>query len=454
MHDIFVLNLGSHDYNISRILKRYPHAQVTRFYNSVLSGVFRCAQKSKTKHFWLILSCADISQFDLDWDPVPWEAQQIHCWPTTNQKFGDVLLIPVKEFLDQKPQQLEYFEHVNYHSDEIPRVPWPVTVYGDRDLTKAILDADWISRFHLFTNTCCVLSGNLDEPALWGPKSYQLISYSKDNAVCIVPKNAREDLQTQVYDYAVLSKAPAVLPQTQDIVFISYDEPQADANYNLLSSRFPQAKRIHGVNGMELALREAAKASTTPWFYAVFAKTRLHEDWDFSFVPDRWQAPKHYIFNALNMSNELCYGHMGIILYHRDTVLNAPTWDDINGLDYTMSFDTESIPLTSVYGEFATDPYRAWRTAFRETAKLVQWHLDEKCVETAYRLHVWQTHAQGPYSEWVLRGARDGIDYYGKHLMDHGALKQMFRWDWLNEYFLKLYAQDQSLQQHDKLQHN
>lgn len=443
MHDIFIIDLGSHDDNIAKIVQRYPHATVTRFYIHVYSTMTRCLSKCKTSHFWFILSCADIDFFNLDWDPVPWENAQIHCWPSSGQKYGDVMLVPTEELRRQLPARLEWFEHINYHSECIPRVPWPVTIYKHRDLTKTIKDTDFTSEYHYFSAESFVSTTDFIEPALWGEKHHQIVSYSRDNAVCLVPRGAQTDIAHQVYDYHLLSKHHCLPVQSQDIIFISYDEPQADENWTILKNRYPQAKRIHGVEGMEHALRAAAQASHTPWFYAIFAKTRLHEDWDFSFVPDRWQAPKHYIFNALNMSNDLCYGHMGIILYHRDTVLNAPAWDNINGMDYTMSFATESIPLVSVYGEFATDPYRAWRTAFRETAKLINWYSDEKCIETQHRLHVWQTYAKGPYAEWVLRGAKDGVAYYEQHISDRGALKQMFRWDWLNDYYLKLYAPDQ-----------
>ena len=38
-----------------------------------------------------------------------------------------------------------------------------------------------------------------------------------------------------------------------DIVFISYQEPNADENYNKLLKRFPLAKRVHGVKGIHQA---------------------------------------------------------------------------------------------------------------------------------------------------------------------------------------------------------
>lgn len=442
MYDMFIVDIGGNDSNIKSIQQRYPHAQVTRFNNTVLATVTRCVNKSRTSHVWVVMSCSNCIDFDFDWDPVPWESQQIHCWAAGTQKFGDILLVPVLEYQKQQPELLEWFADVNYHTPGPQRVEWPRVYVGSADLTNAIQTTEFESKFALFT--CDHTSVHIDtEPSLWGENPYQLISFSKDNSVCVVPKQAQSHLKTQVYDYQHLVRVNSVTSTPQDIVFISYDEPQADENWATLVARYPKAKRVHGVDGMENALKAAAELSDTPWFYATFAKTRLHEDWDFSFVPDRWQSPKHYIFNALNASNGLCYGHMGIIMYHKQMVLESRDWMDIRGMDFTMSFPTESIPLTSVYGDFAITPYHAWRTAFREVSKLCQWQLDYPCVETDYRVHTWRTHATGPNAEWVLRGANDGAEFFSENVWNHDKLKMAFRWEWLKAFYQERYGLDQ-----------
>ena len=442
MYDMFIADLGSHDTNIAGIVEKYPHAQVTRYYHSVLATVMRCVEKSRTSHVWIVMSCSDCADFDFDWNPVPWESKQIHCWAVGIQKFGDILLVPVAEYKHQKPELLEWFADVNYHVPGPGRVAWPEVQVGNNDLVTTIMATEFESEYCLFN--CNTYTVHIDtEPSLWGEKHHQLISFSADNSVSLVPKAAQNYLKTQVYDYLHLVRANSAQSTQQDIVFISYDEPQADENWARLVARFPDAKRVHGVEGMEHALKAAATASTTPWFYATFAKTRLHEDWDFSFVPDRWQAPKQYIFNALNASNGLCYGHMGIIMYHKESVLNSKPWEQIGGMDFTMSFDTESIPLVSVYGEFAITPYHAWRTAFREVSKLCQWQLDEPSVETDYRIHVWRTHATGANAEWVLKGANDGAEFFSENISNNAELKQAFRWEWLKAFFQSRYELDQ-----------
>ena len=54
-----------------------------------------------------------------------------------------------------------------------------------------------------------------------------------------------------------------------DIVFISYQEPNADENYGKLKERFPLAKRLHGVKGIHQAHIAAAKKCFTKMFWIV-----------------------------------------------------------------------------------------------------------------------------------------------------------------------------------------
>jgi hypothetical protein len=441
MHDVAIIDLGGHTLNVEWLKMRFPHAHVTRYLYSHEQTIARCLTRARTSHMWIVSSCCDYSNFDFDWDPVTWEADQIHCWASGKQKYGDTFLIPVAEWKRQQPEYLHWFHDVNYHDSGVDRLLWPATNYGTADLTQSILATDFSSEYHLFYSDLKASTHIDTQPSLWGDNPHQLISFSTGNSMNLVPRRAKERLKTQVYDYVHLVRTRAVQDHPQDIIFISYDEPQADENWARLIDRFPSAKRVHGVDGMEHALKAAARLSSTPWFYATFAKTRLHEDWDFSFVPDRWQAPKHYIFNALNASNDLCYGHMGIILYHKQMVLDAPAWEQIGGMDFTMSFATESIPIVSVYGEFAISPYHAWRTAFREVSKLCQWQLEESSVETDYRIHVWKTHAHGDHAQWVLLGAKDGAEFFSKHA-DTEELKKAFRWDWLKDYFRSKYGPD------------
>ena len=45
----------------------------------------------------------------------------------------------------------------------------------------------------------------------------------------------------------------------QDIIYLSYDEPNAEENYADLLSKVPWAKRVHGVYGSDAAHKACAE---------------------------------------------------------------------------------------------------------------------------------------------------------------------------------------------------
>ena len=134
--------------------------------------------------------------------------------------------------------------------------------------------------------------------------------------------------------------------------------------------------------------------------------------------------------------NGLEYGHMGIVLYNANIVKNQTEF----GIDYTMSAAHAVVPELSAIATFNSNPYHTWRTAFRESAKLSQFVKEQANIENEYRLEVWLSRAEGQYSEWCLRGARDGYEFYQANKTKPAELKQAFDWTWLQQYFESVYV--------------
>ena len=51
-----------------------------------------------------------------------------------------------------------------------------------------------------------------------------------------------------------------------DIIYLSYDEPNAEQNYADLCKKVPWAKRVHGVEGSDAAHKACARLSETDRF--------------------------------------------------------------------------------------------------------------------------------------------------------------------------------------------
>jgi hypothetical protein len=214
-------------------------------------------------------------------------------------------------------------------------------------------------------------------------------------------------------------------------VFIDNGAPNAEVNYQHLKWAAERANSINihrssGVNGRVAAYQAAARLSTTPWFFAVFAKLRVSPDFDWTWQPDRLQEPKHYIFHAFNPTNGLVYGHQAMIAYNRQLVLNNPGV----GLDFTLDSAHEVVPILSGTAEYADTPWSAWRTAFRECIKL-KGNTD---VESQYRLNRWCANGEGTNAQWSSLGAQDALEYYDAVGGDFAELRKSYDWAWLASY--------------------
>jgi len=435
MFDVFIMDMGGHDANVQDLQIRFPHARVVRYYDNHLDTVKRCIAHSRTSYVWVISSCCDYTDFDFDYRAVPWESYQLHCWHSGDQKFGDTFLVNVSEFKKQQDiELLEWYKDVNWHYPGVPRLSWPIVTYDSDNLVEIVQSSRFDSPYILYAPSYHD-PDIVYNPALWRQKTRNITSFSQGNGLVLVPKDTQTFIDSQLYDYPYIEKLNWTKDISQDIIFISYDEPQADQNWSILSAKFPQARRLHGVAGMEKALLKAAEMSSTDWYYAVFAKTELHPDFDFSFRPDLFQQPKHYIFHAENPLNGLCYGHMGVVLYNCNIVKNITEF----GIDYTMSAAHEVVPKVSAIAKFNSNPYQTWRTAFREAGKLAQFCDEKDNIENEYRLDIWVNQAEGLYSEWCLQGARDGVMFYRANQENPTQLKNAFDWSWLRDYFTSLY---------------
>jgi hypothetical protein len=248
-----------------------------------------------------------------------------------------------------------------------------------------------------------------------------------------VPKTAVPYIKKQLYDYPHIDKTQHMLKdQPLDIVFISNGEPNATHNFNFMNIKLrtrinsPRVKRVDGVNGRVAAYHAAAEASTTPWFFAVFAKLEINPEFNFDWQPDRMQQPKHYIFHARNPVNDLEYGHQAMIAYNKKLVLeNTGT-----GLDFTLDSEHEVVPMMSGIAYYNYTAWMAWRTAFREALKLRASLPD---VENEYRLNTWLTKDQTP-DQWSRKGAQDAVEYYEEVEGNFDALKLSYEWKWLSSY--------------------
>jgi hypothetical protein len=432
MYDILIMDMGGHDDNVRAIQTRLPHSRVVRYYDNHLDTIKRCVTRARTPWIWVVASCCDYTAFDFEYRAVPWEAYQLHCWHSSYEKFGDTFLINVDEFRRQQDiPLLEWYKDVNYHYPGVPRLPWPLLETTTEDVTAELKN-------YKFTAPYVCVNQTVDFPApLWRDRVFY--SLNDSGSVSLAPRDITGKIQHQIYDYPYIlkQKQEYLTPNLLDIIYISNGEPDAERWYKHLVKVCGRAvKRVMNVNGRSQAYQAAAKLSASPWFFTVFAKLEVVEDFDWTWQPDWLQEPKHYIFNSRNPVNGLEYGHMGVIAYNKQLVLDT----DNPGLDFTLSRAHAVVPRLSAVAHYNTTPELTWRTAFREVLKLREDVDRTGSVESDYRLDTWLTVADGDYAEFSILGAEDAVEYYEQVNGDYTELMRSFEWAWLREYYSKKYS--------------
>ena len=228
--------------------------------------------------------------------------------------------------------------------------------------------------------------------------------------------------------------------QLYDVVFISYDELNADQNYSKLLEICPRAKRIHKVKGIHQAHIEAAKICTTDMFWVVDGDSIIVNNFDFDLVMSSYDKDCVHVWRSQNPINDLEYGNGGVKLLPRILTLNV----DVNSPDMTTSISKKFKPVMKVsnINSFNTDEFSTWRSAFRECCKLASRVIDrQQEEETRQRLEIWCTKGvDRPFGEYAINGAQLGKLYGEKNKNNIEALKKINDFNWLKKNFKEIYG--------------
>lgn len=197
-----------------------------------------------------------------------------------------------------------------------------------------------------------------------------------------------------------------------DIIFLSYDEPNAEKNFRDLKTRFPHAKRVSGVKGIANAHIAAAAKSNTTFFYVVDADAEILDSFKFDYKPSEYDAEYVHIWHAFNPALGLDYGYGGVKLFSKKFFSNVKTQLDFST---TLTKDIKVMEEIACITRFNSDPIRAFRGAFREVVKLYS-HVNSKTIpenetrEARERLAAWiDPLPTCEFRQFVAAGAASGI---------------------------------------------
>ena len=421
---------------VEQVSSRTNVLRSTRFVDNYLDTLRRIANSiNHDGYLWICSSVCDYQNFDFTWHPEQWQALMLHVFASEDQKFGDTFFMHVPSFRSrsQTIQLLDWYDINFVDIQSVPRRPMPVVQHAHDSHVLAVPEIAWSGPLAVFTVKDFVGQPSITVP-LWRTETRAVTPLDRGGSTVIIPRDAVSYIKSQIYDYPYINRNHLYLETDPfDVVFVSNGEHCADHHYEILqesvTGTLNKIHRIDHVNGRVAAYQAAAKVSTTAWFFAVFAKLQVNEDFDWGWQPDRLQQAKHYIFHAYNPVNHLIYGHQAMIAYNKQLVLT----NNGHGLDFTLDQLHEVVPILSGTAYYDCDPWTCWRTAFRECLKLRHSLPD---VENQYRLDTWLTVGEGTNACWSLLGASDAVEYYKQVQGDMIELRRSYEWDWLASYAL------------------
>jgi hypothetical protein len=229
----------------------------------------------------------------------------------------------------------------------------------------------------------------------------------------------------------------ALNPNLYDVVFLSYDEPNAEENYQHLLSLKPKAKRIDGVKGSDAAHKAVADIvktdrviivdgdnKITTNFFRFNVYTKPHFDWtDYVFS-----------YSSFNPVNNNCYGNGGIKCWPVHLLKEMRTHEAGDSVDFQLD---KYLELNRIGSETIINqsPQQAFRAGFRDGMKLLD--SGEKDFEkmdwrNRERLYNWM-HLGSDVKNglWAIYGARLGAflllrGYDIRVLNDFSQLDEIF----------------------------
>ena len=216
-----------------------------------------------------------------------------------------------------------------------------------------------------------------------------------------------------------------------DIVFISYNESNAEENWLSLKERFPRAKRVDGVKGIHQAHIAAAKKCFTKMFWVVDADAKILEEFNFNYKVDEYNLETVHVWRSKNPVNDLVYGYGGVKLLPRKLTIDM----DVSKTDMTTSISKyfKAVPEVANITAFNTSEFETWKSAFRECAKLASKTIDRQNEEeTNERLKIWTTTDNGEFGRYAVAGARAGMEFGISSSNNLGLINDF---DWLHEQF-------------------
>ena len=438
----FVINRKEHD-ELASMPTVFDKFEITT-YNDYLTAV----EKSTTGMFWAVWTDVDVVEdFEFDYYVPRYNQHITHVFK--NGEHLDGICLFSKHYQISKKEFKHRFFNEKKEVDYIASYPKKYDTFRIRNyddyvnaLATSSTDMFWmipneVEELDTFTFDTYFSHHNTYDRNINHSFKHLFRGEENYNGINLMSKNVPVSEKEITFRYLVERKewditASKVKPY--DIVFISYNESNADENFDRINALYPRVKRVHGVKGIHQAHIKAAEQATTDNFWVVDGDAIVVDEFKFDYEIPVWEYNTVHVWRSQNPVNNLVYGYGGVKLLPRQLTLDM----DVTRPDMTTSISDKFKPVQVVSNvtAFNTDEFSTWKSAFRECAKLAGKTIDRQVdTETEERLTVWCTEgADKPFGEFAIKGALAGRKFATDCPED---LFKINDFDWLYEQYEK-----------------
>jgi hypothetical protein len=223
-----------------------------------------------------------------------------------------------------------------------------------------------------------------------------------------------------------------------DVFFISFNESNCEKNWNRLLEFHKDAKRIHGIRGIDRAHIACDNLSSTDSFWTVdgdnwITKTlEWYEDTNHNLI----------MFHSIDPFYEDMTLLGGVKLWRKNSMVNK----NLDKVDFSLNATVNKKVIDKVFSitKYNTTPFDTWKTSFRHCVKLTSCIFRNRpyANNIDFYLDKWRNteNLDKENSRWAYNGYTDALNFTGEFDNDITQLKKINDFSWLKSFFEQRYG--------------
>lgn len=222
-----------------------------------------------------------------------------------------------------------------------------------------------------------------------------------------------------------------------DIFFISFAEFNCEHNWLRLIEFHPNAKRIHGIVGIDRAHIACNNLSTTKYFWTVDGDNYLLKPLTLDHIPEL----DLIMFKSLDPFTKNTTGLGAVKLWRKDSFINT----DMSKGDFCLNAVKDKTIIDHYFSisNYNLNKYDCWKTAFRHCVKLQSKILNNRSDANSLDKYIedWQNTKTSTEQNaaWAYQGYLDSVEYIKLVNDDFTQLNKINNYEWLANYYKQKY---------------